>query len=71
MILNNKEFIICKDQYRFGFEKINIENMKNTIKKKKKGSFIILDEEIYIKQYDTTKISEIKTIINDKIQIII
>lgn len=68
MILNNKEFIICKDQYRFGFEKINIENMKNTIKKKKKGSFIILDEEIYIKQYDTTKISEIKTIINDKIK---
>ena len=46
MILNNKEFIICKDQYRFGFEKINIENMKDTIKKKKKGSFIILDEQL-------------------------
>lgn len=68
MILNNKEFIICKDKYKFGYEKIDIENIKAEVKKKKRGDFIILDEEIYIKQYDTTKISQIKYIINNQIK---
>lgn len=68
MILNNKEVIICKDHYRFGFEKVSLENIKNIVKKKKKGNFIILDEELYIKQYDTTKTSKIKYIIDNEIK---
>ena len=69
MILNNKKIIICKDHYRFGFEKASLENIKSIVKKKKKGDFIILDEELYIKQYDTTKSLEIKYIINNKIKV--
>lgn len=68
MILNNKKIIICKDHYRFGFEKASLDNIKNIVKKKKKGDFIILDEELYIKKYDTTKTPEIKYIINNKIK---
>lgn len=68
MIKNNKKFIICKGQYKYGVEKIELENIKTEIQKSRSGDFIILDEEIYIKEYNTIKIREIKRIINNEIK---
>ncbi len=68
MIKNNKKFIICKNQYQDGIKRIGLENIKAEIQKSKSGNFIILDEEIYIKEYNTIKIREIKCIINNEIK---
>lgn len=68
MIKDNKRFIICKHQYRDGMENIELENIKSQVKRNRSGNFIILDEEIYIKEYNTIKIKEIKYIIDNEIK---
>lgn len=68
MIKDNKMFIICKNQYKYGIENIGLENIKAQVKRNRSGNFIILDEEIYIKEYNTIKIKEIRYIIENEIK---
>lgn len=68
MIFKEKIITINKNKYMYNGESKHLKDIINEVKKNKKANFVILDEELYIKEYDTTKRSEIKNIINNEIK---
>lgn len=68
MIRSKKEIFIFKNKYKYGEESIDIEDIKSEVIKSRNNKFLILDEEIYIKEYNKTKIKDIKLIIENEVK---
>ncbi|AIY85118.1 hypothetical protein U729_2647 [Clostridium baratii str. Sullivan] len=62
-----KEIIVYKDSYKLR-EKINLSEIKEEIIKKKKGKFLILDEEIFIKEIKYIKVKSIEDYVEKEIK---
>ncbi|MDU4910521.1 hypothetical protein [Clostridium baratii] len=62
-----KEIIVYKDSYKLR-EKINLSEIKEEIIKKKKGKFLILDEEIFIKEVKYIKVKSIEDYVEKEIK---
>lgn len=68
MILREKIITINKNKYMYNGENKHLKDIINKVKKNKKANFIILDEELYIKEYYTIKKTEVKNIINNEVK---
>ena len=68
MIKSKKEILIFKNKYKYGEEILGIEDIKSEVIKSRNSKFLILDEEIYIKEYNKTKITDIKILIENEIK---
>lgn len=67
-MVNENNILVNKNNYIFNEEVYKLDSLKKDIKKKRSGSFIILDEEIYIRIIEDNRKKNLINIIKKEIK---